>query len=393
MGDDRDAEWVATIRRGLLGWFATEQRDLPWRADRDPYRILVSEMMLVQTTVAAVVPFFVRFLGRFPDFQALAAADEEHVLKAWEGLGYYRRARQLHAAAKAVVAEHGGRMRDDPIAVRALPGVGPYLAGAILSQAFGRPEPILEANSQRVLARLLGWDVDLAASASKKRLWEAAARLVPPEEPGDFNQALMELGALICSPRSPRCLFCPVASACKAFKTGVQDRIPRITPRPAPTAVSEACAVVAREGRVLVVRRSGPGLWADFWEFPTIHREGADPAGRSFDPPVGLAEGVERLTGLPVAVVGMLKTLTFGVTRYRVRLEAYAATPLGGEADAKPQPGPGLSDAAWVGLEELAGLTMSSAGRRLVAAIQAEPEAWGLADSGSSHVAEESSNR
>lgn len=379
MGGDLDAAWVATIRRRLLAWFAMEKRDLPWRADRDPYRILVSEMMLVQTTVAAVVPFFERFVRVFPDFEALAGAEEERVVKAWEGLGYYRRARQLHAAAKAIVAEHGGRMPDDPVAVLALPGVGRYMAGAILSQAFDRPEPILEANSQRVLARLLAWTEDLATTSSKKRLWDAAARLVPPEQAGDFNQAMMELGALICSPRSPRCLFCPVAAECEARRLGIQDQIPRTTPKPAPTAVVEACAVAVREGLVLMVRRSGPGLWAGFWEFPTIHREGSDPAARSFGDSVDLADGVERLTGVRVEVAAQVRSITYGVTRYRVRLDAYAATVGGGRGRRKPLPGKGLSEAAWVDPASFGELTLAAAGRRLVAAITDEPEAWGLA--------------
>ncbi len=168
---------------------------MPWRADRDAYRILVSEFMLVQTTVAAVIPYFERFLRRFPDVRSLAESDEGEVLKAWEGLGYYRRARQLQAAARQVVRMHGGTIPDDPAAVRDLPGVGPYIAGAVLSFAFDRPEPIVEANSQRVLARLIALRADLKSTAARRRIWLAAGRLVPPRRAGDFNQALMDLGA------------------------------------------------------------------------------------------------------------------------------------------------------------------------------------------------------
>lgn len=371
---DEDADWVWSVRRRLLDWFQREKRALPWREDRDPYRILVSEAMLVQTTVAAVVPYFERFLRRFPDFAALAAADEDEVVKAWEGLGYYRRARQLHAAARTIVEEHGGAMPDDPEAVRALAGVGRYMAGAILSQAFDRPEPILEANSQRVLARLLAWDGDLRASATQKRLWKAAERLVPPSRAGDFNQGLMELGALVCVPRSPRCLVCPLAELCEARRLGLQDELPRVAPRPAPLAVEESCAVVVRGGEILMVRRASSGLWGGFWEFPTVHREGADPAGRSFGEPVDLVEGVRRLAGIRIEAGESAKVLTYTVTRHRVRLSIHKAVAVSG----KPRPGPGLSEVRWVEPEALADLTLGSAARRLASVIQAAPGDWGI---------------
>src|SRR5438270_183726 len=167
---DLDREWIARVRQRLVAWYEHQHRDLPWRGSRDPYRILVSEMMLVQTTVAAVLPYYARFLARFPDVRALAEADEAEVLKVWEGLGYYRRARQLHAAARAIVDAHGGAFPDDPEAIRALPGVGRYIAGAILSFAFDRPAPIVEANTQRVLARWLAWAEDLKTTRSQSRL-------------------------------------------------------------------------------------------------------------------------------------------------------------------------------------------------------------------------------
>jgi A/G-specific adenine glycosylase len=208
---DGDSEWVASVQERLLGWYGEAGRELPWRASRDAYRILVSEMMLVQTTVAAVVPYFERFIARFPTAAALAEADESEVVKVWEGLGYYRRARQLHAAARTIVREHGGVMPGDPAAVRALPGVGRYIAGAILSFAMDRPEPIVEANSQRVLARLLALRDDIKVTSTKERLWQAAARLVPAKDAGAFNQAIMDLGALVCTPREPACLVFPVS--------------------------------------------------------------------------------------------------------------------------------------------------------------------------------------
>ncbi|WP_337175591.1 NUDIX domain-containing protein [Paludisphaera sp.] len=379
MAPEDASGWLAGVRERLLAWFDVEKRPLPWRADRDPYRILVSEMMLVQTTVAAVVSYFDRFVAEFPDLASLAAADEERVLKAWEGLGYYRRARQLHAAARAIVADHGGGMPRDPAAVRALPGVGRYMAGAILSQAFDLPEPIVEANSRRVLARLVAERGEVTTAKPLARLWEVAGRLVAGERAGDFNQALMELGALVCAPREPRCLICPVAESCEARRLGLQAEIPRLPARTASQEVAEACAVVVDAGRVLMVRRAGPGLWAGFWEFPTVHLVGPDPAGRGgLGPSIDLERGVERLTGVEIVVGSLVHSLSYGVTRYRVRLDAHAATPRPRPGGAELVPGSGMSAAAWVEPGGLRELTMSAAGRRLVAAIRSDPAAWGL---------------
>lgn len=362
-GPDQDPAWVGRVRRALVEWYAHAHRDLPWRADRDPYRILVSEMMLVQTTVTAVVPYFERFLKRFPTVAALAAADDAEVLKAWEGLGYYRRARQLHAAARAVVAEYGGEIPDDPEAVRALPGVGRYIAGAILSFAFDRPAPIVEANTQRVLVRWLAWTGELKSSATQARLWEAAERLVPAEGAGAFNQAFMELGALVCTPRTPSCLVCPVAADCRARAEGLQDSLPVVAPKAPPLASAEAAALVFREGRVLILQR-GPGrLWEGFWEFPTVHVSGADPAGRAFEGgAVDLAEGVRRLTGVRAEVGPVVRSLSYGVTKHRVQLDAHEARGLTGAL----VPGPGARDVAWELPENLANYPFSSAGRRLI---------------------------
>jgi A/G-specific adenine glycosylase len=308
---DHDTAWVAGVRERLAAWYAQAARDLPWRADRDPYRILVSELMLIQTTVAAVIPYFERFIGRYPSVAALAAADLAEVLKAWEGLGYYRRARQLHATARASVCNHGGTIPQDPAAVRALPGVGRYIAGAILSFAFDQPEPIVEANSQRVLARLLALRQNLKTAPARERLWQAAERLVPAANAGVFNQALMELGALVCTPREPACLFCPVASFC---------------------------------------------------EFPTIHKEGVDPAGRSLRAADDTVEAVKQLTGITIQVGPPVKTIVYSVTNHRVKLIVHLGKALRGN----PRPGPGLVEVRWVEPRDLVEYTFSSAGRRLI---------------------------
>ena len=362
---DLDPAWISRVRQRLIEWYDASHRDLPWRTDREPYRILVSEMMLVQTTVAAVLPYFERFLRRFPTPMALAEADETDVLKAWEGLGYYRRARQLHAAAKVISSQYGGTIPDDLAAVRALPGVGRYIAGAVLSFAFDRPAAILEANTQRVLARWLAWQGDLKASATQARLWEAAERLVPETGAGVFNQAFMELGALVCTVRAPTCLICPVASECRARLLGLETSLPNVMPKPAPLAVEEACALVFRHGRVLIVKRGPGGLWDGFWEFPTIHASGADPAARGFgaESPVPLADGVRRLTGVRAETGAVVRTVTFSVTRHRVTLNAFQAVGL----DDDLTPGPGLVDARWERPEALADYLFGTAGRRLIA--------------------------
>ena len=225
---------MGAVRAKLVAWYESARRDLPWRADRDPYRVLVSETMLVQTTVAAVVPYFARFLARFPTVADLAAADEAEVVKAWEGLGYYRRARQLHAAARAVMRDHGGIIPDDPDAVRALPGVGRYIAGAVLSFAFDRPAPIVEANTQRVLARWLAWPGDLKTSKRPRR--GSGRRPVGWSRrrgPARLTRRSWNSGALVCTPRAPMCLVCPVAAECRARSLGLQDALP-VKSRPVP---------------------------------------------------------------------------------------------------------------------------------------------------------------
>jgi A/G-specific adenine glycosylase len=364
-----DPGWVNAIREKLAAWYLEARRDLPWRNDRDPYRILVSEMMLVQTTVAAVIPYFERFLGRFPDVAALAAADEAEVLKAWEGLGYYRRARQLHAAAKQVVQDHGGTIPDDAAAIRELPGVGRYIAGAILSFAFDRPEPIVEANSQRVLARILAVEGNLSAAATREQIWTAAARLVPPAGAGIFNQALIELGALVCTPREPSCLICPLSSLCQVRRLGIQDRLPVMLEKSPPLSVKETCVILESRMRILIVQRGFGGLWEQFWEFPTLHLDGANPACRTIGLAIDLAKGFRHVTGVEARIGPPVRTLKYSVTNHRVELIAQVGHALSGTA----KPGPGLIDARWVRPDELSQYTFSSAGRRLIEWIKQDP--------------------
>lgn len=275
-------------RSDLLAWFDRHRRDLPWRRTSDPYRIWLSEVMLQQTRVEVVLPFYSRFLERFPTVQDLARADMADVLAAWSGLGYYRRARQLHAAARAI-AESGAGFPTTVEGLRALPGVGAYTAAAVASIAFGVPAPVMDGNVERVLSRVLALDEDPRSSAARKRLLAEAAALLAPERPGDSNQALMELGATLCSPRAPKCLLCPLHPGCRAARSGDPERYP------VPRAKRETerhrllVAVVEKDGGVLLFRRpEDSALLAGTWELPWVSL-GQDGAGTPEPPEAGLA--------------------------------------------------------------------------------------------------------
>ena len=243
----------------LISWFEENQRPLPWRRSYDPYHVWISEVMLQQTQVETALPYYERFIQEIPTIEALARTPEERVLTLWAGLGYYRRARHLMAAAREIVAKHDGKMPSDYDAVLELPGVGQYMAGAILSIAFNKPYPVVDGNVRRVLSRVYGWTDD-----NPKQLWDAAEKLVNQAEPRLLNQALMELGAKVCSFRSPRCLICPIQNSCVAFKTGMQEKIPPVKKRPATVHVHLFAVVHRKAGRYLMKPVDG------MWEFPTF---------------------------------------------------------------------------------------------------------------------------
>lgn len=260
---------------------------MPWRRTRDPYRVWVSEIMLQQTQVVTATPYWLRFMERFPDVAALARASRDEVLAAWAGLGYYRRARMLHEAAGIVVREHGAEVPSEPTAFAALPGVGRYTLGAVLSISFGRPLPVLDGNVARVFARWTGRPLVVKRPADAKTLWAMAEALMPVAgtrrgaiAPGDWNQALMELGALVCTPRSPRCGTCPVKRHCVAYATGRQEELPPSADRRAVVRVRRAMVVLEHDGRVLVVQREGAHL-DGLWEPPSVElARGDDAAAR-----------------------------------------------------------------------------------------------------------------
>jgi A/G-specific adenine glycosylase len=258
------------LKRALLGWYATEKRDLPWRRTRDPYAIWVSEVMLQQTRVDTVVPYFERFLKNYPTVHALAEAPLERVLGDWSGLGYYRRARMLHAGAQQIVREYEGRLPREAEGLREIAGIGAYTAGAVASIAYGERAPLVDGNVARVLARIFAVEEDVKSSAGQTRLWQLAAELVPEGSAGEWNQALMELGATVCSPRAPRCLLCPVRKACSANGSGRQEELPKIGAKAKPRAWARAALVATRGDKVVLARRKPDLLFGGLWEPPTV---------------------------------------------------------------------------------------------------------------------------
>lgn len=266
------------FRRRLLRWYDAEKRDLPWRRTKDPYAILVSEFMLQQTQVSTVVPYYERFLNDFPTIERLARASEQEVLRAWAGLGYYSRARNLHAAALRIVEAYQGRIPDQFGDLLFLPGIGRYMAGAVASIAFGRAVPAVDTNVIRVLCRVYAMSVDPKSLAVRRDLEDIVLQTIARERPGDFNQALMDLGSEICTPRDPSCPQCPLEILCKAAREDQPENYPMVAKPPEAENVVEACAVIRARGHYFVRRcPAAIGRYRGMWEFPTLElAEGED---------------------------------------------------------------------------------------------------------------------
>ncbi len=293
---------------------------MPWRRTRDPYRILLAEYMLQRTRVVSGTRYYERFLARFPDVASLAAANEEDVLRAWEGLGYYRRARNLHAAAQAIVRDHGGRIPSDAATLATLPGIGPYTAGAVASIAFGEAVPAVDGNVTRVVSRLFRVEADVTAAAGRRRIEELARGLVPAEQPGIFNQALMELGSMVCAPRRPDCRACPLSGLCLAHAGGVEAFLPRAPAARRARIVSVAFAYIRSRDRVLLVRRPESAILGGLWALPG----GEVPTDRA--PRVALAAAVAEQAGIRVAVAGEVAPITHIFSHRRWSGHVYRCT-------------------------------------------------------------------
>ena len=354
---------AATIRtllaRKLLAWYDREKRPLPWRETADPYRIWISEIMLQQTRVDTVIPYYQHFLENFPTIRALAEAPLQEVLKAWENLGYYSRAKNLHAAAGIVVRDFGGRLPDTREDLKKLPGIGEYAAGAILSMAYGQAVPAVDGNVRRILSRLFALPDPIDAPRTQLRLQECAAVLVPRQNPGDFNQALMDLGAAICKARAPGCPCCPIAGDCRAKAAGLQDTLPVTKKRPPIPQRQEAAAVIRnRDGLILMVRRPTTGLLASLWRFPGGFLDGAD----------GIEDRLECLIasdlGLQIRVGARLVTVEHVYTHFRLTLHAYEGRLRRGN------PGPADNeDRRWVTPAEVRSLPLAKVDRMIIRTI------------------------
>ena len=359
---ERDAvsgEWVARFRRNVRRWYARCGRDLPWVGERDPYVVWVREIMLQQTTVTAVVPYLDRFLKRFPTVESLAGAESAEVLRVWEGLGYYSRARNLSRGAKMIVEEWGGQWRNTATELQSLPGVGPYTAGAIASFAFDQSAGIVEANTARFYARLLALRSDLHSGEGRRQLWSLAERIVPRDRPGEFNQALIDLGATVCGV-TPQCQECPVRGSCRSLELGEVERIPARASRRDVTDVFELLVVMRRGKRLLLIQHPDGERWGGMWGFPALSRDRALARSR-FDERLIKSEVADW--GCDVEFQEWMDEFQHGVTRFRLHLQPIVAMWRSGSWE-------GPVTAEWVGIDELATRPLSVAGRRVATRVE-----------------------
>lgn len=366
-----DSKWIRQFRNAVRAWYRRHARELPWLEESDPYRVWVREIMLQQTTVKAVVPYLERFFAAFPTVCALASADQQDVLKLWEGLGYYSRARNLHAAANQIVSGYGKGFPQDLAAIQALPGIGRYTASAIASFAFGDAAPIVEANTSRLYARLIALNGDLTRSHSQKTLWTFAGAIVPKSAPGPFNQALMDLGATVCVPTSPNCGQCPVRALCTAFERNLVADIPMAKKRSEPTRLYEAAVAIARSGKYLMRQRRDAEWWTGLWDFPRVRLENAPHDAQAtaslFDELDSDVRTLERRlcdeTGMTVQLRQPHKIITHAVTRYRIRLACYVAV----SAKGRPRTHAGYR---WIKTADMAELPMTRTARQFANSLQ-----------------------
>jgi A/G-specific adenine glycosylase len=354
-----DQAFPNELSTALLAWYDQTAITLPWRGSRNPYRIWLSEIMLQQTRITAVEPYYARFLARFPDVEALAAASLDEVLNCWEGLGYYARARNLHRLAQVIVQEHAGQFPASAAELEKLPGIGRYTAAAIASIAFGERVAVLDGNVVRVLARLTDLPDEVTQPGVQARLWHLAQTLLSPERPGDHNQALMDLGRLICTPRRPRCTECPLATWCFAKARGTAEQRP-VKPAKAPLPHVRAVAAVIRDEqeRVLLYRRPPEGLLGGLWMLPGGHCEPAESL------PDGLRRTLRETLNLEIEVGGQMAVAEQRLTHFRMTMRAFDCTLAGGEL----QPAEAAAF-VWVTLAEAQTYSLGKADREIVEAL------------------------
>lgn len=359
---DLTPEWREDLNARLLEWYDAQARALPWRGAADPYAIWVSEIMLQQTQVATMIPYFERWMARFPTVEALAAAPQEAVLKAWQGLGYYARARNLHRAAQMVVEEFGGRLPDTVEALMRLPGIGRYTAGAIASIAFGRRAAALDGNLKRVWARLVAQEKAINSREGEARLWQIADAMVPDTRAGDWNQALMDLGATICIPKMPRCLLCPLRGLCVVQQQGRQDEIPRkVSTKARPHFTVTAGVIWNGAGdRVLIAQRPADKMLGGLWEFPG----GKCLEGETLED--CLRRELREELAIEVEVGEAVTVVEHGYTHFSITLHAFHCRHVAGE----PTPH-GVADWRWVALNNLDAFPWPRTDLHIIAALRA----------------------
>ena len=347
------------LNRQLLAWYRRNQRSLPWRETNDPYRIWISEIMLQQTQVDTVIPYYHRFLKAFPTVSSLARASLQDVLKAWENLGYYSRARNIHAAARVIVEKFGGRIPENLEEIKTLPGIGQYSAGAILSIAYGQALPAVDGTVRRILCRVFAIRKPVDDAREQKQLQELAASLIPVKHPGDFNQALMDLGATICKAKNPDCSRCPVANLCQAQLHDLQNILPITRKAPAIPHRQAAAAVIRNaKGLLLIVQRPASGLLASLWKLPGGFIKSGEDAEKS------LKRSIKEELGISIQVGKHLASVNHTYTHFRITLHAYECRLLKGT----PKP-LGCQNWRWASLTDLKKLPLSKIDRMVLSMI------------------------
>ena len=347
-----------TVRQQLLAWYARHRRRLPWRETSDPYAIWVSEVMLQQTRVETAIAYYLRFLERFPTVQQLAEADIQEVLKLWEGLGYYSRARNLHRAAKIVVSRFNGTVPADRVDFQSLPGVGDYIAAAVLSIAFGKVLPVVDGNVKRVLARLLEMDAPVNRSGSHKIFQKPASQLICPDSPADFNQAVMELGALVCRPKNPLCADCPLSEGCRAYRHGRTNQYPKRDPSRKIPHRRVSIGVILKKEKLLVVQRPMEGFLGGLWEFPAVSADGGSAAEGDF------TDRLREEIGLQVAVERRLTRIKHAYSHFRLTGDVYLCRHSSGRVRLKS-----ARSHRWVTFGKLADLPLHKANHKFMDAL------------------------
>jgi len=345
----------SSMTKALLEWYSSNARELPWRGKGDPYAIWVSEVMLQQTRVDTVIPYFNRWMQTFPDIPALAAASQHEVLAAWEGLGYYSRARNLHRAAEYVVEEFGGKLPSEVEKLCKLPGIGRYTSAAIASIAFGIDVPVLDGNVRRVLARLFNVSMPVRSSAAEKQLLDLAAIHLPPGRAAEYNQALMDFGALVCTPRSPGCNQCPLVDNCQAFHHGIQEQLPVRRARTNVPHHTVTAAVICKDQRVLITQRPERGLLGGLWEFPGGKRHSDE------DLEACLKREIIEEIGVEISVGANIGVYQHAYSHFRVTLHAFKCKLPSGEEPVALQ----VKDLRWVDFMALPEYPMGKIDRQI----------------------------